>query len=506
MKTLLGVFLPLLVAYAPTLSWCVDRWNAPTEYFAHCWLVPLVAAAMLWARRRTWGAAPLQRDRRGLWLLVPGLVLHAVGVLLMIDSWSAASLCLSVPGAVWFAFGRQRLRGMWPVVWLVLFVVPLPIYVEGRLAFVLKEWAVEGGAWLANGLGVGVVRRGDLLQPRGVAGALYVADACGGLRSLLAMTTLAYCLAFFVGRPRLGRVVTLLLAAAPIAVAANVVRIAALCLLARWFGVPFAEGTGHSIANVVEWIADVAVLLLLDRWLSRRDAERPARPAAPPLPAPGPAGSLAAVAVALWLAAVPLCALGFHRPFAPGGARAERLPDVVAGYVVVPRSDEQQARFANSRARWAELLGTDDFVWRRYRAEGGAWVSVVALFHDTNWKSVHPPRICIEGSNMDIEQDDLVAAPALGDDVRVSRIVAQNRASGRRWLTLSVFGTRTWLSGSYADYTWHHLPLALLRRNESGFLLRVETPLGDREPPAAAEARCAAFLQDLVPAAREVLR
>ncbi|MBL9078723.1 MAG: exosortase/archaeosortase family protein [Planctomycetes bacterium] len=505
MNVVLAVLLPLLVAYTPTLLWCIDRWNAPTQYFAHCWLVPPLAAWLAYSRRRQWGAVPRRCDPRGLWLLVPGLVLHLAGALLMVDSWSAASLCLSVPGAAWFALGRERLRGSWPIVWLVLFVVPLPMYVEGRLAFVLKEVAVEGGTRLANLVGAAVQRSGDLLRPAGVDGALYVADACGGLRSLLAMVTLAYCLAFFVGQPRWPRRLGLLLAAAPVAVAANVVRIAVLCLLARWFGVPFAEGTGHTLANGAEWLADLVVLLALDRWWSRR----PVATAAPTVvagvaPSLRPAGTLRWAALGLWCAAVPLGGLAAFRPAAVGGARAEQLPAWLAGHVLVPRSEAAEQRFRQNLPRYRELLGTDDFVWRHYRGEDGRWLSAVALFHDTNWKSVHPPRICIEGSNMDIEADTVEPAAWLGDGASVSRIVARRRDTGRRFVTLSVFGTRDWLSGSYSEFTWHHLPLALLRRNQSGFLLRIEAALGD--DAAAAERSCREFLAALVPAAREVLR
>ena len=63
------------------------------------------------------------------------------------------------------------------------------------------------------------------------------------------------------------------------------------------------------------------------------------------------------------------------------------------------------------------------------------------------------------------------------DGTRVGRIVARSRADGWRYLTLSVYGTADWTAGSYGEFTRHHLPRALLRRSESGFLLRVETPM-----------------------------
>ena len=110
-------------------------------------------------------------------MLGPALAMHACGAALMIDSWSAASLVLAVPGAALLALGRRRLVGNWPVVWLILFAVPAPIYVEGRLAFELKEVAVAWGSWVGNLFGADVVRRGDQLVPTGLDGALFVADA-----------------------------------------------------------------------------------------------------------------------------------------------------------------------------------------------------------------------------------------------------------------------------------------------------------------------------------------
>lgn len=506
MKPLLAVFLPLLVAYATALHWCTERWNAPTEYFAHCWLVPFVGAFVVWSRRKQWQAEPRSTDWRGLWLLVPGLLLHFAGAALMIDSWSAASLAFTVPGAAWLALGLRRLRGLWPVLLLVLFAIPMPIYVEGRMAFVLKEIAVEGGSWIANLVGADVVREGDRLLPQGIEGSLFVADACGGLRSLLAMLTLAYCLVFFTGPPSFARRLLLLAVAAPLAITANVVRIASLCLLARWFGVPFAEGTGHTIANVAEWAALLLTIVSVDGLLARRLGKaRAAEPGDVPAGSAGSA-SLRGPAILLWALAGPLLWLSCYRPFGDRSDRAQLLPDTIASYRLEPRTEKQQQDFEKALPRWRELLGTNDFVWRRYRGPDKHRINLVALYHDTNWKSVHPPRICIEGSNMRIVQDDLVPAGWLEAEAVASRIVAKRRSNGWRYVTLSMFGTESWASGDYWDFTMHHLPRALLRQNESGFLLRVESPIYAGEDVGDAEARCREFLQQLIPEARKLLR
>lgn len=508
MKPFLWIFLPLLIAYASTLGWCVDRWNAPGGYFEHCWLLPPLAAAILWWRRRDYLQRPARLDLAGCWLLGLALLLHLAGAAWMIDSLSAMSLLLAVPGAAWLALGRQRLAGQWPVLWLVCFLVPAPIYVEGRLTFVLKEFAVAQGTALANLLGAGIVRAGADLQLAGTNQRLFVADACSGLRSLLAMLTVAYCLAFFSGSRNLLRRGLLLAVALPIAVLANVARIALLCLLARWFGVPFTDSYGHDLANALEWLSALASLWLLDSLLlSRLRAAKPPASAASAMPAMSqPGRALWPVGVVLWVLAVPLLWLSVYRPLGGSSDRAARLPEQLASWQLEPRSELEEQQFQRALPRWIELLGTADFVWRRYRNPDRHRIQLVALFHDSNWKSVHPPRICIEGSNMDIETDDLIAAPWLSPGAQLGRIVARSRSDGWRYLTLSVFGTQQWAAGSYSDFTLYHLPRAFWRQNESGFLLRVETPVRADEPLAAAAARCQEFLQALLPAAREVLR
>ena len=507
MRLLLLIWLPLAIAYGVTMAWVVDRWNAPTQYYQHGWLLPLVAAFVIVSRRDRWSRSMARTDLRAFWLLVPGLLLHLAGGLLMIDSLSASSLILVIPGAAWLTLGPERLRGLWPVLLLVIFAVPPPMYVEGRVGHLLKELAVGGGATVANWLGAGVTRVGANLQLDGTTESLFVAEACGGLRSLLAMITLGYCVAFLFGGRSTTRRVLLMLITVPVAVGANVLRIAVLCLMARAFGVSFAEGIGHTMANVAEWVFDICVLLAFDAFLSRRlERGGDAQPATATVASSMASTALRGPSLLLWLLAGPMLWLSLYRPAGGGEDRAERLPETVAGYSMVQRTEAEAERFERSLPRWIELLGTDDFVWRRYRSTDGGRISLVALFHDANWKSVHPPRICIEGSNMEIEIDDLLAAPWLGDDATASRIVARSRTDGWQYLTLSVFGTLDWSAGSYSEFAWHHMPLALMRRPQSGFLLRVETPVWPNEPLEVAQRRCQEFLGELLPAAREVLR
>jgi exosortase len=270
MSPLAAVFAPLIVAYLATAAWIWHGWIHPESYYAHGPLLVLVAAFMAWAWRDRWSAAAGRVDPRAWVLLGPGLFAHLCGAALTIDSLSAASLCLSVPGAVWLAFGPDRLRAVLPIIMLLAFAVPLPMIVTERAAFELKEYATDAGLGLGNLLGVGAVRDGAAIAFPGRAGQLIVAAPCSGLRSLVSLLTLGYCVAFFLGSQRGSRRWILLGLAGPIALLSNVVRIAAICAVGRVFGVRAAGGVGHDVVNVAMWIVDLLALLAFDAWLRSR--------------------------------------------------------------------------------------------------------------------------------------------------------------------------------------------------------------------------------------------
>jgi exosortase len=488
------VFLPLLLAYATALWWCWELWWLEDGYFGHQPLVPLVMAAVVWRRARDWRQRVAAPDLHAFWLLGPALLLHLAGAALTIDSLSAASLVLAVPGAAWLALGRERMRGLWPVVWLFAFAVPLPIYVTGQLAFELKENAVRGGVWLAQAWGIDVVRGGASLQVAGQAQALDVADPCSGLRSLLAMVTLVYCIAFFTGPASAWRRTLLLLAAAPVALLVNLLRIAAICWVAERWGVPVAAGTGHDVLNGVAWAVDLLLILGLDWWLSRRHAEGPATPLpVPTTPLRSPSG---APKWWLWACCAPLLWLSLYRPGGETAGRAAALPASAGEFV-------QQQEYAMSE-RWYHLLGTRDASWRHYVDSGGNAAFVVAVFHGSNWKSVHPPHVCLRASNMDELED---GALALGDgtDAQVGRILLRGRDDGRPYLCLFAYGARDLCTGSYLGFFLHHAPRALFRASNDGFLLRVECYADGQGGVAAAERRCRELLRALLASARGLL-
>lgn len=195
----------------------------------------------------------------------------------------------------------------------------------------------------------------------------------------------------------------------------------------------------------------------------------------------------------LWTLAPALLWLSLHRPFAPSQGRAAALPARLGGFTLV---DDYALT-----PRHLELLGTADAVWRTYRDGRGREVVVVLVHHGANWKSVHPPHLCIEGSNMTIRSDGRAALPGGGE---AGRILAWSHDQQRLAVNLYAYGARGLVTPSYARFVLHHAPRALFRAATAGFLIRVAA-WADGEDAAAGEALCAEFLTLALPAATEVL-
>ena len=110
--------------------------------------------------------------------------------------------------------------------------------------------------------------------------------------------------------------------------------------------------------------------------------------------------------IVLWLLAPLVLALSLWRPEQLQSRRAQAFHPLVAGFELVENR--------TITPRYVRLLGTSDVTWRVYRDGSGRRVFVTCVFHESNWKSLHPPHICLRGSNMEILEDS-VQTIRLGD-------------------------------------------------------------------------------------------
>jgi exosortase len=160
---------------------------------------------------------------------------------------SAVGLILAIPGLSFLLLGTERTRLiLFPLIMLLL-TLPIPLAFTESLHMVLRIIATEASAILLPILGVPVFAQGTTLDiPNGT---LQVADACSGFSTLYASITVGCMVAYFC--PDWRRKVIVLLIAAPLAIAVNIVRVIMLTLLVQWFGLDVLKTSAHEISGLL---------------------------------------------------------------------------------------------------------------------------------------------------------------------------------------------------------------------------------------------------------------
>lgn len=114
--------------------------------------------------------------------------------------------------------------------------------------------------------GFPVFRDGNILELRSTT--LEVAQACSGLRSLISLTAVACVIAWASDRPSMRALI--ILAATPIAVALNGIRIAATGMACETWGRHMASGGWHELTGWLTFTGGLGLLLALQRMLASR--------------------------------------------------------------------------------------------------------------------------------------------------------------------------------------------------------------------------------------------
>ncbi len=250
-------------AYGPTLGHIFETWQSNPDY-SHGFLVVPVALAFAWARRDDRPRAGDMPRWEGLVVLAfAGLLRYAAGRFYLpeLDGWSIplwlGGVVLLFHGARWFRWALPSLAFLW-------FATPLPTSIEILLSTPLQHFATEAGSWALRLLGQPAIAEGTtiLLNEH----VLDIERACSGLRMFYGIFAMAVACVVF-SRVR-GRVAALiLLAAVPIAIAANVFRIALTGLLLQVYPEQLASGFSHDLAGYLMIPVAVVLFALFTQWL-----------------------------------------------------------------------------------------------------------------------------------------------------------------------------------------------------------------------------------------------
>jgi exosortase len=294
--TVFGVLLAALTsAYMNMLEFTSTYWVK--DMYSHGWIVPLFAGYLFWLRSRSTTLLSQTEMMIGGAIVAACAAVHwydvssegalsslpGFGLFLHLEVWAAAAMLVycvrdvrlmeatplerwigvaivagSLGLRVWAATidmnvgdrltyvtallglalivgGWSMLRWAGPALAFVIFMFPLPYFIENTMLMKLQTFATVLSTWSLQLLGVSAGRMANTISIDGLQEPLQVAEACSGLRMLTIFGAMSVALAMIIERPWWDRLI-ILLSAVPIALASNIIRIVATALLYIAFG------------------------------------------------------------------------------------------------------------------------------------------------------------------------------------------------------------------------------------------------------------------------------
>lgn len=257
-----------VATFAPTFLWLCQRWTANVYLNAHGLLMPFIVAYLVRAGLRMDRVKQVESSRAGFLLLGAGFALVVIDSVVRTQLLSALALVVCMPGLSLLLLGARRTK-MLAIPWaMALLMLPIPAAFVETVQLKLRRISAAGAEEIVRAFGTTVSREDTTLQLGNAS--LEIADACSGFSALYATIAFACILAYVtVSRTRRTAV---LLAAAPAAIASNVLRCSFLAVLVDSRGSSVLETSIHPLSGILTILLAGIILSMLARERMERAA------------------------------------------------------------------------------------------------------------------------------------------------------------------------------------------------------------------------------------------
>ena len=501
----------LIVAIVVTGVFLIDgldallyAWSKP-EY-SHGPLIPVLSLLLFLRQLKSVPevTGPVNDRWPGVAVVMLALFVAALGKLANISDVVTYATIIWVFGILLISFGWSVGKLFWPPVLHLVYMLPLPDTIYYKMTNHLQLISSEIGVWLLRLFNVPVFQQGNIID-LGVL-QLHVADACSGLRYLFPILSFSYIFAVLYKGPMWHKAV-LLLAAVPITILMNSVRIAIAGILANNFGVGWLEGFTHFFEGWVIFIACILLLFGLAWLMLRLQPEPMSLSEALDLETDGIAQQAARIRLVQPSAALITAAgLGLAANLAwQAVPDREGLTVSRDSFAVFPRQfgEWQQVGPAQMLEPGTErALQADDYHQIILRSPGArADVDLfMAWYRDQSRGGVHSPEICLPGSGWEIawlERTDVTEIMGSETPFNINRAVIE-----RGMTRMMVY---YWFQQGDRRVAWdvaakfYLMVDGITSGSTDGAIVRLTTLIAPGESDADAEARLQDVLLEINP-------
>lgn len=256
--TLAAVYIPVIYDVAQ-YRWLRDD---NTSYGI---LVPFMVGLLVWWKRdEIIDLLPGQPWAGGFALLAVGLLMEMLAWYVRIEALTILSLVPVLLGVMLLIFGKPITRLLlFPILFLAT-AAPVPATLIQPVSVPIQIISTNSACWVVAQLGVPLDRNGFKVGLANGA-SVEVAQECSGFKKTLTVTVMAIFFASLFAVP-LWKQVALVLMAGPLAILANIVRVAGLILVGNQWGID-AVHTVHGVADPFVVVLCFALLYAVGRGL-----------------------------------------------------------------------------------------------------------------------------------------------------------------------------------------------------------------------------------------------
>ena len=278
----------VIVALVLWLFWhfFVAQFRQAVEHQAdwgHTLVIPFIAGYLVYFNRERLLAKPFKTRWSGLVLIVIGAgfyIFFWLGPMAVRHhNLQGAGLSLTLFGiALLFCGFRAMLYLSVPLLYLCVFGQTVSDKLMNLVTYPMQDITARGAHIFLNLIAIDTDRSGNILNiwHNGKSTPLNIAEACSGMRMLMAFMALGVAMAF-TGLKHIWQQVALVALGIPTAIFVNILRVATLAILSM-YNTDFAVGEFHSFIGLL-WLVPAFLIYLGFMWILRNlvdDSDVPA--------------------------------------------------------------------------------------------------------------------------------------------------------------------------------------------------------------------------------------